>query len=183
MNRRPWTVVVPLVVVVAVTGCGAGQASGTDQAAGELAEVKADRDHLAALVSQLSTTSATREAYTINGRKGCLHQLKAVRKRIIAARADFGNRKAAALHLDSASKGLDDALGGDCAPGPPLDPAAQPGQIQAVADQATGMELAGHAHSWLGGPPRLEPSRAPATVRAGFSSSHAYQDRFWYRQL
>ena len=50
MHRRPWTLAVLLVVVVAVTGCGAGQASGSDQTAGELAEVKADRDHLAALV-------------------------------------------------------------------------------------------------------------------------------------
>jgi hypothetical protein len=119
MHRRPWTLAVLLVVVVAVTGCGAGQASGTDQTAGELAEVKADRDHLAALVRQLSTTSATLEAYTINDRKGCLDQLKTVRKRIIAARADLGTRKAAALQLDSASKGLDDALGGDCAPATP----------------------------------------------------------------
>jgi hypothetical protein len=118
MNRRPWTLAVLLVVAVAVTGCGAHQAPGTDQPAGELAEVKADRDHLAALVRQLSTTSATLEAYTINDRKGCLDQLKTVRKRIIAARADLGTRKAA-LHLDSASKGLDDALGGDCAPATP----------------------------------------------------------------
>jgi hypothetical protein len=81
-------------------------------------QVKADRDQLAALVRQLSTTSATLEAYTINDRKGCLDQLKTVRKRIIAARTDLATRNAA-RHLDSASKGLDDALGGDCAPATP----------------------------------------------------------------
>jgi hypothetical protein len=119
MNRRPWTGAVLLVAAIAVTGCGAGQASGTDQTAGELAEVKADRDQLAALIRQLSTTSATLEAYTINDRQGCLEQLKTVRKQIIAARANLRTRKAAALHLDSASQGLDDALGGDCAPATP----------------------------------------------------------------
>ena len=118
MHRRPWTVLL-LVVVVAVTGCGAGQAPGSDQTAEELAEVKADRDHLAVLVRQLSTTSATLGAYTINDREGCLDKLKTVRKRIIAARADLGTRKGAALHLDSASRGLDDALGRDCAPATP----------------------------------------------------------------
>jgi len=119
MHRRPSTVAVLLVVAIAVTGCGAGQASGTDQTARELAEVKADRDHLAALVKQLSTTSATLEAYTINNRAGCLEQLKTVRKRILAARADLGTPKVTARHLDSASKGLNDALGGDCAPATP----------------------------------------------------------------
>ena len=119
MIRRPWTMPVLLAVVLAATGCAAKPESDTNQLAGQLAEVKADRDHLAALVRQLSTTSATLEAYTINDRKGCLDQLKTVRKRIIAARADLGTRKAAALHLDSASQGLDDALGGDCAPATP----------------------------------------------------------------
>lgn len=119
MHRRPWTVVVLLVVAVAVTGCGDGQPPGTDQAEGELAQVKADRDHLATLVRQLSTTSATLEAYTINDRKGCLEQLKTVRKRIKAARADLGTPKAAELHLASASQRLDDALDGACAPATP----------------------------------------------------------------
>ena len=119
MDRRPWTVAVLLVVAVAVTGCGADQGPGSDQTAAQLAEVKADRDHLAALVRQLSTSSATLEAYTINDRKGCLDQLRTVRKRILAARADLGTPKATARHLDSASKGLDHALAGDCAPATP----------------------------------------------------------------
>jgi hypothetical protein len=50
--------------------------SDTEQLAGELAEVKADRDHLAGLVEQLATTSATLEAYTINDRQGCLKTLR-----------------------------------------------------------------------------------------------------------
>jgi hypothetical protein len=119
MNRRPWMVAVLLAVAVAATGCGANPAPDTNQLAGELAEVKADRDHLAALVRQLSTTSATLEAYAIYDRQGCLDRLQTVRKRIVAARADLRAGKAAAPHLDSASKGLDDALGGDCAPATP----------------------------------------------------------------
>ena len=46
------------------------QRSETEQLDRELAEVKADRDHLAGLVKQLATTSATLEAYTINDRQG-----------------------------------------------------------------------------------------------------------------
>jgi hypothetical protein len=112
-----------LAVALAVTGCAASPEPDTNQLAGQLAEVKADRDHLAALVKQLAATSATLEAYTVNDRRGCLDRLKAVRRRIVDARADLrtGNvgGKEAALHLDSASKGLDDALDQDCAPATP----------------------------------------------------------------
>jgi hypothetical protein len=123
MNRRPWTVVLLLAVAVAVTGCETERAPDSDRLAGELAEVKADRDHLAALVQQLSTTSATLEAYTINDRQGCLGTLKAVRQRIAAARARLGDGAAnggnAARQLDSAGRGLDAAIRGDCAPAVP----------------------------------------------------------------
>jgi hypothetical protein len=123
MNRRPWTVVLLLAVAVAVTGCGTERASDRDRLAGELAEVKADRDHLAALVRQLSTTSATLEAYTVNDRQGCLATLKAVRRRIGAARARLGDGAAgggnAAGQLDSAARGLDAAIRGSCAPAVP----------------------------------------------------------------
>jgi hypothetical protein len=122
MTRRPWTVVVLLAVAVAVaaSGCGAGQEAGGGEPAGELAAVKADRDHLAALVAQLSASSATLEAYAVNDRKGCLSALKAVRRRIVAARADLragdAEATAAAVRLDAAGGELDRALRGDCAP-------------------------------------------------------------------
>jgi hypothetical protein len=100
-----------------------GRAPDSDRLAGELAEVKADRDHLAALVQQLSTTSATLEAYTVNDRQGCLSTLRAVRQRIAAARARLEDGAAdggsAARQLDSAGSGLDAAIRGDCAPAVP----------------------------------------------------------------
>ena len=123
MIRRPWTAVLLLAVAVAATGCGADPAPDSSRLAGELAVVKADRDHLAALVQPLSTTSATLEAYAVNDRQGCLGTLQAVRQQIAAARADLGAGDAdgrdAALRLDSAGKGLDAALDGDCAPAVP----------------------------------------------------------------
>jgi hypothetical protein len=85
MHRRLGPVAVLL--AVAVAGCGASQEPDTEQLATELAEVKADRDHLAALVKQLATTSATLEAYTINDRQGCLDTLNTVRRRLDNARA------------------------------------------------------------------------------------------------
>ena len=122
MKRRPWTAAVLLAVAVAAAGCGTDQEAGSDQLAGELADVKADRDHLAAMVAQLSTSSATLEAYAVNDRQGCLATLKAVRQRLAAARADLraGNADGkTAAQLASASRHLDDALDGDCAPAAP----------------------------------------------------------------
>jgi hypothetical protein len=125
MNRRLWPVAVLLAVAVTVgmVGCGGSPKPDTDQLAGELAEVKADRDRLAALVQQLATTSATLEAYTVNDRQGCLDALNTVRQRMDSARAALKAGKVqgkdAAVHLGSASSGLDDALGGDCAPATP----------------------------------------------------------------
>ena len=75
MNRRPWPVV--LLLVLAVAGCGASPTANTEQRPGELEEIKADRDRLAALVQQLAATLATLEAYTINNRRGCLDRLRA----------------------------------------------------------------------------------------------------------
>ena len=121
MNRRPWPVV--MLLMVAVAGCGASPTADTEQRPGELEEVKADRDRLAALVQQLAATSATLEAYTINNRQGCLDRLKAVRRRVNDARAALqggkvdGNKVASALGV--VSQGLDRALGGDCAPAAP----------------------------------------------------------------
>jgi hypothetical protein len=119
-----WVDVVLLVaVVLATSGCAAKPEPDTNQLAGQLATVKADRDHLAALVNQLATTSATLEAYTINNRQGCLDSLKAARRRIIDARASLGatkvDGKKAARQLDAASRSLDDALEKDCAPATP----------------------------------------------------------------
>ena len=121
MKRRSWPVAVLL--TVAVAGCGASPEPDTEQLAGELAEVKADRDHLAALVKQLATTSATLEAHMVNDRQGCLDTLGAVRHQMDNARAALkaGNvdGRDAAIHLSSASEGLDDALHGSCAPATP----------------------------------------------------------------
>jgi hypothetical protein len=121
MNRRPWPVV--MLLLLAVAGCGASPTADTDQRTGELEEVKADRDRLAALVKQLAATSATLEAYTINNRQGCLDRLRAVRRRVDNARAALkaGNidGKEAASDLGVANKGLDRALGGDCAQAAP----------------------------------------------------------------
>ena len=121
MNQRPWPVV--MLLVLAVAGCGASPTADTEQRAGELEEVKADRDRLAALVKQLAATSATLEAYTINNRQGCLDRLRALRQRVDNARAALQagkiHGKEAASHLGVANKGLDRALGGDCAPAAP----------------------------------------------------------------
>jgi hypothetical protein len=123
MRRRAWSVAVLLAVAMAVGGCAGRPTSDAEQLAGELAEVKADRDHLAGLVKQLATTSATLEAYTINDRQGCLKTLRTVRQRISNARTALKAGKAegknAAAHLDSASESLDDALGENCAPATP----------------------------------------------------------------
>jgi hypothetical protein len=121
MNQRPWPVV--MLLVLAVAGCGASPTADTEQRGGELEEVKADRDRLAALVKQLAATSATLEAYTINNRQGCLDRLRALRQRVDNARAALQagkiDGKEAASHLGVANKGLDRALGGDCAPAAP----------------------------------------------------------------
>lgn len=112
-----------LLLVLAAAGCGASPTASTEQRPGELEEDKADRDRLAALVQQLAATSATLEAYTINNRQGCLDRLRAVRRRVDNARAALqagridGNK--AASHLGVANKGLDTALGEDCAPAAP----------------------------------------------------------------
>ena len=96
MRRRPWPV-----AVLARHGRSRGwlrrqPTSDTEQLAGELAEVKADRDHLAGLVKQLATTPATLEAYTINDRQGCLKTLRTVRQRINYARTALKAGKAEA---------------------------------------------------------------------------------------
>ena len=123
MHRRPWPVAVLLAVAVAVGGCAHSPTSDTGQLDRELAEVKADRDHLAGLVKQLATTSATLEAYTINDRQGCLKTLRRVRQRINNARTALKvgktEVKTAAAHLSSASESLDDALDENCAPATP----------------------------------------------------------------
>ena len=91
------------------------QRSETEQLDRELAEVKADRDHLAGLVKQLATTSATLEAYTINDRQGCLKTQRGVCQQINSActamQAGTAEAKNAAAHLSSASESLDHALG------------------------------------------------------------------------
>ena len=123
MNRRQWMVMLLVAVVLATTGCAARTEPDPSQLAGQLASVKADRDQLAAMVKQLASTSATLEAYTVNNRQGCLDSLKAVRRRIIDARASLGAGKAdskqVARQLDSASRSLDDAMDKDCAPAAP----------------------------------------------------------------
>ena len=123
MHRRPWPVAILLAMAVAAGGCARSPTSDTEQLDRELAEVKADRDHLAGLVKQLATTSATLEAYTINDRQGCLKALRTVRQRINNARTALNAGKAegktAAAQLSSASEILDDALDENCAPATP----------------------------------------------------------------
>ena len=123
MSRRSWTMAVLLAMLVAITGCAAKTEADTDQLAGQLAAVKADRDRLATMVKQLATTSATLEAYTVNNRRGCLDRLKAVRRRIIDTRTGLRAGKVAgkqaALQLDAATRSLDHALDNDCAPASP----------------------------------------------------------------
>jgi len=121
MNRRPWPVAILL--IMAVAGCGPEPQLDTDQLAGELAQVKADRDRLAALVKQLADTSATLENYAINDRQGCLDTLRAVGEQLDNTRAALKNGKAnaksAASQLTSTSTALSDALDKDCAPAEP----------------------------------------------------------------
>lgn len=61
--------------------------------------------------------------YTINNRQGCLDRLRAVRRRVDNTRAALQDGKIdenkAASHLGVANKGLDRALGEDCAPAAP----------------------------------------------------------------
>ena len=125
MNRQPWPVAIFLAMVVAVAaaGCGTEPQPDADQLAGELAQVKADREHLAALVKQLADTSATLENYTINDRQGCLETVRAVAEQVDNTRAALktgkANAKSAASQLGSASNALDSALDKDCAPAEP----------------------------------------------------------------
>jgi uncharacterized protein YPO0396 len=125
MNRPPWPVatLLAMAVAVAVAGCGTEPQPDTDQLAGELAQLKAERDHLATLVRQLADTSATLESYTINDRQGCLDALSAVAEQIDDTRAALktgrANAKSAASQLGSASNALDSALDKDCAPAEP----------------------------------------------------------------
>jgi hypothetical protein len=124
MHRRPWPVAVLLLaVIVAVAGCARSPESDPEQLADELAQVKADRDQLAVLVRQLSTTSATLEQYTVNDRQHCLDTLQAVRRRMQQARAALAAGSAdtrnAASHLRAASEALGNALDDDCAPATP----------------------------------------------------------------
>jgi hypothetical protein len=123
MNRRPWQVAILLTMAVAVSGCGAEPQPDADQLAGELAEVKTDRDHLAALVKQLAASSATLENYTINDRQGCLDTMRAVAEQLDrtggALKAGNVNAKNAASEVSSASSTLDNAVDKDCAPATP----------------------------------------------------------------
>jgi uncharacterized protein involved in exopolysaccharide biosynthesis len=123
MHRRPWPLAALLTVVIALGACGDDRKAGTEQLAGDLAQVKADRDQLAAQVKQLSDASATLEAYTVNDRQGCLRTLSTVRQRLHKARAALSAGKAdskdAAVHLGRAIQGLDDASRGKCAPATP----------------------------------------------------------------
>ena len=125
MNRQPWPVAIflAMAMAVAIAGCGTEPQADADQLAGELAHVKADRDHLAALVKQLADTSATLENYTINDRQGCLDALRAVAEQIDTTRAALktgkANAKSAASQLGSVSNALDGALDKDCAPAEP----------------------------------------------------------------
>jgi hypothetical protein len=113
MNRRLWLVAAVLAMIVA--GCGGGEA-GTKQLAGELAETKVDRDRLALEARRLGTAAATLEANTVVDRNRCLGTLDVVRQRMESARAALKAGKDAAVDLDRATKRLDDALDGDCAP-------------------------------------------------------------------
>jgi hypothetical protein len=124
MHRRPWPMAVLLLAAsVAVAGCAKSPESDAEQLAGELAQVKADRDQLAALVRQLSATSATLEQYTVNDRQRCLDTLQAVRRRMLQARvaleAGKADTRSAASHLRAASDALGNALDDDCAPATP----------------------------------------------------------------
>jgi uncharacterized phage infection (PIP) family protein YhgE len=120
MNRRPWPVAILFAMAVALAGCATEPQPGADQLAGELTQVKADRDHLAAMVKQLAATSATLENYTINDRQGCLDTLRAVVEQVDKTRAALKTGKAdaknAASQLSAASRALNNALDQDCAP-------------------------------------------------------------------
>jgi hypothetical protein len=113
MNRRLWLVAAVLAVILA--GCGGGEA-GTEQFARELAETKVDRDRLALEARRLGTAAATLEANTVTDRNRCLGTLNVVRRRMENARAALKSGKDAAVDLDRATKNLDNALDGDCAP-------------------------------------------------------------------
>ena len=123
MNQRPWPAAILLAMAMAVAGCATEPQPRADQLAGELAEVKADRDHLAALVKQLAATSATLENYTINDRQGCLDTLRAVGEQLDRAGGALKtgniNARNAASEVSSASSALDNALDKDCAPASP----------------------------------------------------------------
>jgi hypothetical protein len=123
MNRRPWMVAALVGVAMAAVGCAGDRGPQPEQLAEELSEVKADRDRLATLVRQLTTSGATLEAYTVNNRQGCLRTLRNVRQRLARTHAGLHageiDGSDASTQLGQAIRRLDDAATRDCAPAVP----------------------------------------------------------------
>lgn len=122
MKRLPMVVLI-VVALVAVAGCGGKAEPGTDQLAADLAEVRAERDRLAVQVRQLSEAGASVEANAVKDRAGCHGTLSAVAQRMLNARDELNAGKiegeGAKFDLDWALEGMADALDGDCAAASP----------------------------------------------------------------
>lgn len=121
---KPAVIVALVAVALAVAGCASNQREpGTDQLAADLAEVKAERDRLAAQVRQLSEAGASVEANAVKDRAGCHGTLSAVAQRMLNARDELKAGKiegeGAKFDLDWALEGMADALDGDCAAASP----------------------------------------------------------------
>jgi hypothetical protein len=122
-SARPPTATMVLVLLVVLAGCGGEREAGTEQLAGELAEVKAERDRLAGQVQQLSSEVSDARSNAVVDLNGCHGTLSAVTQRMENARTalkagkieDQGGDFGAKGHLDWALEGMGDALNGDCA--------------------------------------------------------------------